>query len=160
MQIYIMRHGEAHPYAKSDKTRPLTEKGERESLAMASWLSSKLVDNKLDLVLVSPYLRAQQTWQACQQTLPMAKKVITDEGITPYGHSGDVATYLRALISVENPKTVLLVSHLPLVGYLTAEFEKGIGAPMFPTSGIACIDYDLASQKSRLVFLENPKTIE
>ncbi len=159
MQIYIMRHGEAHAYAKSDKARSLTEKGERESFAMATWLSSKLAKDKLDLVLVSPYLRAQQTWQVCKAALPMAKKVITDEGITPYGHSSDIATYLRALISVENPKTVLLVSHLPLVGYLTAEFEKGISAPMFPTSGVACIDYDPESQKSRLLFLENPKTI-
>ncbi len=159
MQIYIMRHGEAHAYAKSDEERALTEKGERDSSAMASWLAPKLQYPHLDLVLVSPYLRAQQTWQVCEGILPVATKIITDNEITPYGNSEQVATYLRALIGLEKPHSILLVSHLPLVGYLTAEFEAGISAPMFPTSGISCIDYDLDTQESKLVFLEYPDSI-
>lgn len=158
MRIYIMRHGEAHAFADSDESRALTPRGELESQRMASWLSPQL-NNELDLVLVSPYLRAQQTWAACLPLLPSAKKVMIEDGITPYGQSEDVAIYLRALIGLEQPQSILLVSHLPLVGYLTAEFEQGIHAPMFPTSGISCIDYDVATEKSQLIWLENPKTI-
>ncbi|MDD1792412.1 phosphohistidine phosphatase SixA [Enterovibrio makurazakiensis] len=156
MQIYIMRHGEALTFAASDEERPLNDRGEQQSVEMARWLSQQLPDGNLDLVLVSPYLRAQQTWAACQTVMPTAKKVLTDEGITPYGDSEHVASYLRALIAVEKPSSVLLVSHLPLVGYLTAEFDADNQAPMFPTSSVSCIEFDPISEKSEVLWLKSP----
>ncbi|WP_407331030.1 phosphohistidine phosphatase SixA [Enterovibrio sp. 27052020O] len=159
MRIYIMRHGEAQTFAASDEERPLTDRGEQQSVEMARWLKQQLPEGRLDLVLVSPYLRAQQTWEACQAVLPSAQKVLIEDGITPYGDSEHVASYLRALVSVDNPLSILLVSHLPLVGYLTAEFDEDSHAPMFPTSSISCIEFDPASEKSVVMWLKSPSQL-
>ncbi|OEE68132.1 phosphohistidine phosphatase SixA [Enterovibrio norvegicus FF-33] len=159
MRIYIMRHGEAQTFAASDEERLLTERGEQQSVEMARWLANELPEGKLDLVLVSPYLRAQQTWNACQTVLPTAQKVLTEDGITPYGDSEHVASYLRALVTVDHPASILLVSHLPLVGYLTAEFAVDMQAPMFPTSSIACIELDAVSEKSDVRWLKSPSQL-
>lgn len=159
MRIYIMRHGEAHTFATSDEERPLTERGELQSVDIARWLAKELPDGKLDLVLVSPYLRAQQTWQVCENVLPPAKRVLTEDGITPYGDSEHVASYLRALVSVDNPASMLVISHLPLVGYLTAEFDADIQPPMFPTSSVSCIDYDAETGKSEVLWMKSPSQL-
>ena len=116
---------------------------------MAVWLSTKLA--RLDLVLVSPYLRAEQTWQDCQAALPKVKKMICEEGLTPYGDSEQVATYLRALISIEHPQSVLVVSHLPLVNYLAAEFDHTARSLSFSTSAICQIEFDPFTETAKVV---------
>lgn len=156
MRIYIMRHGQAQTFASSDEARPLTTLGEQQSIAMASWLADKqLRDGVLDRVLVSPYLRAQQTWQACEGIIAH-KKVIIEDAITPFGNSEQVATYIRAMVTVENISSVLLVSHLPLVSYLTAEFSIDMNAPMFPTSAISGIQFEPSTGKSEVLWLQTP----
>ena len=159
MQIFIMRHGEAESIAATDEARRLTERGKQQSQQMAKWLSESKLKAGFDLVLVSPYVRAQETWQACQQMLLPTRKVMTESDITPYGKSDAVADYLRALIGLEKPQQLLVVSHLPLVGYLTAEFEAGISPPMFATSAIACIDYQPETSVSQLLWIETPSHI-
>lgn len=159
MRIYIMRHGEAHTFAASDEERPLTDRGEHQSVEMARWLASELPEGAMDMVLVSPYLRAQQTWSACEPMFTSVKKVMTEDGITPYGDSEHVASYLRALVAVDNPASILLVSHLPLVGYLTAEFDAEMQPPMFPTSSLSCIEYDPKTGHSEVVWLKSPSQL-
>ncbi|MGF1874716.1 phosphohistidine phosphatase SixA [Photobacterium frigidiphilum] len=155
MRIFIMRHGEAQNFASSDAERPLTIRGEQQSKQAASQLATQLEGN-LDLVWVSPYLRAQQTWQVMTAELPEAKKVVTADNITPYGDSEDVAAYLKALIAIERPETVMLISHLPLVGYLTADIVAGIQPPMFRTSAIAAIDYDPDTEVAEFLWQDVP----
>lgn len=147
MKIYIMRHGEAQMFAPSDEARELTPKGRLESRVVMQKVEYKV----FDLVLVSPYIRAQQTWQEVA-SLVEAKKVETSDEITPYGDSESVAEYIKAVAEVSNIESVLLVSHLPLVGYLTAEFATGMQAPMFATSSIACVDYSLETQSGELLW--------
>lgn len=156
MRIYIMRHGEAHNFAPSDAERPLTERGQTLSQQMASQLVHQLNDG-LDMVWVSPYLRAQQTWQAMATDLPVPKQLMTVDEITPYGDAESVATYIKAVIAIERPETLLVVSHLPLVGYLTAELVPGLQAPMFITSSIAAIDYQPDTGASELLWQANPE---
>jgi phosphohistidine phosphatase len=50
-----------------------------------------------------------------------------------------------------------MVSHLPLVGYLVQSLCPAAGAPMFATSGIACIEWH--DGKGALLWLEGPHTI-
>ncbi|WP_036800936.1 phosphohistidine phosphatase SixA [Photobacterium marinum] len=156
MRIYIMRHGEAQHFAPSDEERPLTMSGEVHSEQMASQLASQLSDG-IDLVWVSPYLRAQQTWSAMSDKLPQPKRLMTVDDITPYGDAEDVAAYLKSMIAVERPDNVLLVSHLPLVGYLTAELVPGLQPPMFRTSAIAAIDYCPDSEQAEFLWQANPE---
>ncbi|HHQ4507785.1 phosphohistidine phosphatase SixA [Aeromonas hydrophila] len=154
MKIYIMRHGQAGMNAKTDEQRPLTEQGIEESIHMARWLAPQLGD-KLDRVIHSNYLRAKQTWQSICSELPKAGAVEESGDITPYGDPAFVASYLTALVAKHD--SILMVSHLPLVGYLVQSLCPAAGAPMFATSGLACIEWQ--DGKGVLLWLEGPHTI-
>ncbi|MBU2896441.1 phosphohistidine phosphatase SixA [Vibrio hepatarius] len=154
MKILIMRHGEAEHYAATDAERALTNKGRSDSIKSASLCADKGFVH-IDMVLVSPYLRAQQTWQAISSCFN-AKHIKVCDDITPYGDAAHVGDYIAAIAEVERPKSILLVSHLPLVGYLTAEFVPKIVPPMFPTSGITCINYDVINRRGELDFHIHP----
>lgn len=154
MKIYIMRHGQAGMNAKTDEQRPLTEQGIEESIHMARWLAPQLGD-RLDRVIHSNYLRAKQTWQSICSELPKAGAVEESGDITPYGDPAFVASYLTALAAKHD--SILMVSHLPLVGYLVQSLCPAAGAPMFATSGLACIEWQ--DGKGVLLWLEGPHTI-
>ncbi|CAJ1861288.1 phosphohistidine phosphatase SixA [Aeromonas dhakensis] len=154
MKIYIMRHGQAGMNAKTDEQRPLTEQGIEESIHMARWLAPQL-GGKLDRVIHSNYLRARQTWQSICSELPKAGAVEESGDITPYGDPAFVASYLTALAAKHD--SILMVSHLPLVGYLVQSLCPAAGAPMFATSGLACIEWQ--DGKGALLWLEGPHTI-
>lgn len=154
MKIFIMRHGEAEHFAQSDEQRELTDRGRSASLAVARACAEKGCTH-FDRVLVSPYIRAQQTWQEISQCFT-TDHVETCPDITPYGDSEHVADYVSALIDQHNLQSVLIVSHLPLVGYLTSEFVTDMIPPMFPTSGLVSIDYSLEKLAGELVFNIHP----
>lgn len=150
MRIFIMRHGDAEAFAATDAERPLSELGQKQSLQVAKNCKQKKVD-QFDLALVSPYLRAQQTWQIFSQVLT-ADKIEECDDITPYGDSESVVDYVCALAEAQTLESVILVSHLPLVGYLTADFVTGIQPPMFPTSGMVCIEYDVDARNGEVLW--------
>ncbi len=154
MKIFIMRHGEAEHFASSDAERNLTENGISSSVAVAKACVEQGF-REFDTVLVSPYVRAQQTWKAISKHFN-ASDVQTCDDITPYGQSDDVFYFVCALAETQNLESVLLVSHLPLVGYLTSEFVRDIAPPMFPTSGLACIEFDLERQQGELIWKIHP----
>ncbi|OMQ24784.1 phosphohistidine phosphatase SixA [Serratia oryzae] len=147
MQVLIMRHGEAVLEAASDSVRPLTECGREESRQMAAWLNAQSVN--IERVLVSPYLRAEQTLEVVREalTLPEGAEILPE--LTPGGDAGLVSCYLQVLAK-EGVGAVLVVSHLPLVGYLVAELCPGECPPMFATSAIANVE--LASDGSSGTF--------
>ncbi|OAT45781.1 phosphohistidine phosphatase [Proteus hauseri ATCC 700826] len=156
MQIFIMRHGEAAIDAASDAVRPLTERGQQESIKMSQWMTQQ--NNRIDYVLVSPYLRAQQTFNAVKKGLALPDKVETDDGLIPGGNPDHVAHYLRALGDA-GYQNILVISHLPLVGYVVAELCPSVCAPMFSTSTIACVDFDLTKGTGSLLWQVSPSTL-
>jgi len=153
MKIFIMRHGEAENLAPTDAERALTERGKSDSVAVAE-AGLKNGFTHVDLALVSPYLRAQQTWQVIAPLIDCSQQK-TCEDITPYGDSNDVFEYVVALSEVNKLDSILLVSHLPLVGFLTSEFVPTIAPPMFTTSGLACIEFDPITRKGELLWHEH-----
>ncbi len=67
------------------------------------------------------------------------------KGFIPGGVIPDhIAHYLRAL-GKWGYHNILVISHLPLVGYVVAELCPTVSAPMFSTSTIACVDFDLST---------------
>lgn len=134
MQVLIMRHGDAVPDAASDAIRPLSARGVEESRQMASWLQNQ--NTEIDRVLVSPYVRAQQTLTTLRGVLPLPDDADSLPELTPGGDAERVGDYLHALAD-GGVSSVLIVSHLPLVGYLVAALCPQICAPMFATSAIA-----------------------
>ncbi len=139
MQVFIMRHGDAALDAASDSVRPLTTCGCDESRLMATWLKGQKVD--IDRVLVSPFLRAEQTLDVVGECMNLPKNVDVLPELTPCGDIGLVSGYLQTL-SHEGVASVLVISHLPLVGYLVAELCPGETPPMFTTSAIANVTLD------------------
>ena len=109
----------------------------------------------LDRVLVSPYLRAQQTWQTVRELFGEVRVDVLDE-LVPHGHSAPVADYLRALEGeVEN---LLVISHLPLVGYLVADLCPVQLPPMFVTSAMVAVE--LQGAQGNLLWQQAPHLLK
>ncbi|AUI65958.1 MULTISPECIES: phosphohistidine phosphatase SixA [Glaesserella] len=132
MNIWIMRHGEASFHAKTDNERPLTENGHMMAFEQGKKLG-EIFNNqkiKLDKVIVSPYLRAQQTkenvfkgLQAVGFVQSFANIEEIWEEITPSGNPNIVVDYLHFLRE-EGAQNILIISHLPLVFDLVYHLTK------------------------------------
>lgn len=155
MQVLIMRHGEASYHADSDPQRNLTERGRQQTTEMAVWLRSQVA--KIDWVLVSPYIRAQQTLDVVKAEFPLAatSTIETFSALTPNGDSMLSADYLMTLAQ-DGVESVLIVSHLPLVGYLVSELCAGVYPPMFSTSAVACVTLDAETGRGTLDWMQTP----
>lgn len=139
MHIYIMRHGEAEMMGRSDADRALTPNGRLESEMMASYLADQ--DISFDAVLVSPYLRAQQTWQSVCPYFTAVANVQTLAFLTPGGSARKSVNEILAL-QAAGVQRLLIVSHLPLVGYIVGELSPEAGVPAFSTSAVGIVELD------------------
>ena len=131
-----MRHGEAGYSASSDSSRSLTPYGIRQAIQAGQWLKQQ--NFQFNIGLVSPYLRAQQTLAELSSQVSVST-VETDKLLVPGGNPEYIANLLSTFPS-QGIEQVIIVSHLPLVGYLVNELCPDISPPMFPTASIACIE--------------------
>ena len=138
MQLFLMGHGEASFDAPSDRERMLTHNGRYQTGQMAGLLSNHI--SQLDLVLVSPYLRAQQTWEVVSKHLPKARKCVVLDDITPAGDPRRAADVILAYAEQYKADTVLVITHIPIVGFLVSELVAGVEPPIFATSAFVQID--------------------
>lgn len=136
MKVCIMRHGEAGFSASSDSSRSLTPYGIRQAIQAGQWLKQQ--NFQFNIGLVSPYLRAQQTLAELSSQVSVLT-VETDKLLVPGGNPEYIANLLSTFPS-QGIEQVIIVSHLPLVGYLVNELCPDISPPMFPTASIACIE--------------------
>jgi len=136
MQIYIMRHGQAEMMANSDAERNLTDIGREESELMAKHLIQQ--NTSIEAVLLSPFVRAQQTWQSINPFFEHVDRIQTLPCLTPSGSAHAAVDELLAL-KAQGIKSVLIVSHLPLVGYIVGELAPAAGVPAFSPSAIGHI---------------------
>ena len=154
MRLFLMRHGEASYQANSDKERVLTELGVEQSRTMAKWLMKDI--SQFDLVLVSPFVRAQQTWKNLLDLNIRSKKVCTLSELTPSSDPSKSSTAISAYAEHYQAETVLVVAHMPLLGYLVNEFVPSEEPPIFATAGIAILDL---SDDKVLVSQDSPETV-
>ena len=144
MKVFIMRHGEAEVVASSDETRRLTDYGRKQSISQGQWLKTHLNSTALSVqkVIVSPYVRAQETFELVNLALDnILNDVETWSGVTPYGNATLVADYLSVL-QKQGVESVLLVSHLPLVGSIVSELYGKRNPISFYPSTIVQIDWN------------------
>lgn len=131
MNLYIMRHGEASWDAQIDSERSLTDFGQQQATAVGQYLGEANIS--FDLVMVSPYKRAQQTASNVLNKFPSVNRV-ESSNITP---ESSVAMAQES-IEASGYKNILLISHLPLVanltGYLTAEDRASRGQHWSPAT--------------------------
>lgn len=159
-RLWIMRHGQAGP-GTPDAARELTARGRDEAARMAAWFATTLdAPTRAALrVVASPYRRAQQT------ALLMAERaggeVETLDAITPDDPVPPVIDWLLAE-GERGAGPILLVSHMPLVGELTARLVDGGRAPGlgFPTAAIAALEAEVwAAGCARLAGFHTPANI-
>ncbi len=77
----------------------------------------------------SNYLRAKQTWQSICSELPKAGAVEESGDITPMAIR---ASWRATTALAAKHDSILMVSHLPLVGYLVQSLCPAAGAPCLP----------------------------
>ena len=125
-RLFIFRHGTAVPGMDLDSERTLTPSGEHEARCAGAWLAHILSSDAR--LVVSPYLRAQQTAQA----LATPFEVETWAELTPAGDPNAISDLL-----IEETRDVILVSHLPLVGRLASLLVDGraMDQPWSPAEG-------------------------
>ena len=157
MKIFIMRHGQAEDIAvttkEQDAKRALTKLGEAQAASMSSLFGSAALSH----IWVSPYLRAQQTYQQVRKGLDVnSVDVTTNADITPYGNASSLHDYLDAVQQSDNISALLIVSHMPLVSYLVDSFTAGQQSPLFQTAAVAELDYDVETMKGELVAMHLP----
>jgi len=143
VKLYIMRHGDAVPSQamSADQIRPLSQLGEREVITNAQWLRTQLSGEQLDWVITSPYIRAQQTATVLHSVLPSTHQSISDD-LVPEADARLFVAWLAAMLQAAPCDQVLVVSHMPLDSYLVAEIDASKQPPIFPTAGIAGIEFD------------------
>jgi phosphohistidine phosphatase len=134
MRIWILRHGQAEPRAASDSQRRLTETGRQEALSMGRHLQNE----PIDVILASPYIRAQQTAELVREQLGLRRAIVTVDWATPDDDPLAVLDHLAE----RSEQRVLLVSHQPLVGQLISLAVDGHrqGHYPMPTAGLACLE--------------------
>lgn len=115
MQIILIRHGQAESLKTTDAARALTSEGEFQAQQTAAWLVNH--DYQLDALIVSPYIRAQQTAYHIAQAfdLPMT---ICDK-ITPEDEPKQAFEWLDDL-SLPDSAIIAVVCHMPIVAGLAA----------------------------------------
>lgn len=118
MKVLVMRHGEAEIMASSDQLRPLTSFGQQQCLQQAHKLQQQGI--KPQLVLVSPYLRAQQSFEQINQVFQQQLPQETWQQLTPYGDASLIRDYLT-VVKQQGINCLLIISHLPLVGSIVSE---------------------------------------
>jgi len=155
-KIFIMRHGQASPMCADDASRTLTSAGISEVEIMRHWLA-KIVS--IDAVLVSPYVRAQQTCELVKQGQDNIKFEQTSSDFVPESSPAHTCDFLQALIALHpDNNNWLIVAHMPLVSYLVGELCSG-KMPIFETAAIACIEFDEGKGVGELVGLKSPNRV-
>ena len=109
-RIYLMRHCDAEPGAQDDATRGLTPKGWKDAKRVGKWLRKSGIE--IDLILSSPYARAEETVERVQKGLhDHAMTVVTDPDMCPNANVLDAATTMRHFTDA----SILVVTHHPLI---------------------------------------------
>lgn len=135
-EIIVMRHGDAARRAATDAQRPLTERGQAEVAENAV-----KVPSDVDLFLVSPYLRAQQTASIVSDVAKVTASMETLDLITPSGIPRHVDQWLQT----REWHKVLLVTHQPFVGQFVEYLTEG-SCYNFPTAGVVKVQLEIVGR--------------
>jgi phosphohistidine phosphatase len=103
-QLWLLRHGEAEPHARSDADRRLTERGEEQSRAAGAAFAA--LDLRFHLVFTSPRVRALDTARLALEAMGGGDPVVHE----PL-HAGFEAG--EALAIAADDELTLLVGHNP-----------------------------------------------
>ena len=173
-RLMLLRHAKTENDAPSgrDRDRRLDDRGRLDAAEIGGWISQH--PPFPGLVLVSPAVRAHQTWQIAWEAM---KGLVPPPQVEllPELYGADPTQLLHAIrsVSAADPKRLLLVGHNPgmhelalaLAGSGDAAGRKAL-ADNLPTSGLAVFDFavddwaDVAFRHGKLVLFVSPKMLK
>jgi len=143
IDLIILRHGEAGS-AVYDRERQLTERGRQQINSQYQWLDDH--GFKPELILHSPYQRTVESAALAENYFPeavyQAEPLITPDGNPSMVHS---------LITALDNHRILLVSHMPMVAYLTAEIVPEADIFGFPVAGLCWLQLDNDASSAKIL---------
>jgi phosphohistidine phosphatase len=173
-RLMLLRHAKTENDAPSgrDQDRRLDQRGRTDAAEIGGWIGQH--PPVPDLVLVSPAIRAHQTWEIASEAMKNLSRQPQIE-LLPELYGADPSQLLQTIhaASSADPKTLLLVGHNPgmhelalaLAGSGDAAGRKAL-ADNLPTSGLAVFDFavddwaDVAFRRGRLVLFVSPKRLK
>lgn len=114
-----MRHGQAESMAPSDELRPLTQRGRDQVAINACFLTGEAFTH----VFVSPYLRAQQTFEVLTKQGIQYQQSQTVDWVTPDVDTQPALDHLVALNG--HDLNILIVCHQTFAGRLATHLCDG-----------------------------------
>lgn len=134
MKLYLVRHGESSP---SDPNQALSERGIEETKGVANLL--KMASIKIDALLHSPKIRAQQTAEIFGNALFAGGILTQKEELKP---NDPISPFLKEMDTFG--RHVMVVSHLPFMEKLLAFllFGKECACPfILCNSCVVCLEH-------------------
>jgi phosphohistidine phosphatase len=162
MKLYLMRHGISHASddlgVEADRQRPLTAEGRKKIILIAQALEN--LDIKPDLILSSPYLRAEQTATILAKEFDHDKRLTFSDLLLPTGKADAIISEIVKSYLVDE---LLIVGHEPclslLIGALAA-VNADIAIRM-KKGGVCCLSaQDLGlERRATIEWLVTPKIL-
>jgi len=173
-RLMLLRHAKTEIDAPSgrDQDRRLDDRGRNDAAEIGGWIGRH--PPLPDLVLVSPAIRAHQTWEIAWETMK-------DKGgepqveLLPELYGADPSQLLQTIhtASTSDPQRLMVVGHNPglhelalaLTGGGDAAGRKALADNM-PTSGLALFDFtiddwaDVAFRRGQLVQFVSPRLLK
>ena len=147
--LYLVRHGVALTQGE-DRDRTLTDTGHDEIDVIARWAAGAGVEPRQ--IRHSGKRRAEQTASILQDRLAAEEGVVAAAGLGP---NDDVRIIAESLQT--EPRSLMLVSHLPFVSRLTSFLllqDADRDLIDFPTGAMACLAR--TGEDWRLIWLVTP----
>lgn len=166
MKLILFRHAiamdreEAAAKKIADPDRPLIPKGTEKLLEMVKWLKKN--ESQIDLLVTSPYKRAQQTTEEILKAYKIESAAVCNQ-VTPEDPPQAFAEWLRQY--AKNSKTICLVGHEPHLSRLASwalsgQIESFID---LKKAGVLCLEIDdltqLGPRRCQLKWMVSPKIV-
>lgn len=162
MEIYIIRHGIAHPLGSKngfiDEDRTLTAQGRERTREIARGLRKLGV--RLDLIMTSPLARAAETAEIVAEVLGLSELVLQTQNLAPGGLIEDLFAEIK---EQRIHGAVALVGHEPGLGYMGGRLVCGDSHASLPLKkgGVCCIEITetIPAFRGNLLWLSTPKQL-
>jgi len=177
-RLMLLRHAKTESEAPSgrDQDRRLDERGRRDAADIGGWIGRH--PPFPDLVLVSPAVRAHQTWEIAREEIKDAvgkKAPHPQVDYVPelYGAEPTQLLQIIRMAEVADPERLMLIGHNPgmhelalmLTGSGDASAKKALEDNL-PTAGLAILDFatddwsEVAFRRGKLVRFTSPKLLK
>jgi phosphohistidine phosphatase len=173
-RLMLLRHAKTETDAPSgrDQDRRLDERGHKDAVELGAWMGRH--PPFPDLVMVSPAIRAKQTWELVWEAM-RDRVPLPQVEFLPELYSADPSQLLQSIRNAcaTDARQLMLVGHNPgmhelalaLTGGGDAAARQALGGNL-PTSGLAIFEFetddwnDVAFRRGQLVVFISPKLLK